>query len=184
MKLSGLSPLMARREEGGLSYDHFRADPALASLHWPGDVLEQFLLGHGDNAAFVYDYGSIDLHEVRWRLDTIPAADFIGMPTGASDAGCIESYAENPVHWVNVRRPEVGRHWEEHGRWLRPPILIVRRLLDPSDSGPQGRGGQDTRWCAARPPARRAAPRVPPSSLGPGTRDNASPNTPAYAASV
>ncbi|KOV78396.1 MULTISPECIES: hypothetical protein [unclassified Streptomyces] len=120
-----------------LSYDCFRADPALASLHWPDDVLEQFLFDHGDNAAFVYDYGSINLHEVRWRLETIPAADFIGMPTGASDAGCIESYAENPVHWSKVRRPEVGRHWEEHGTWLRPPLLIDRRLLTTADSGLQ-----------------------------------------------
>ncbi|MET9079845.1 hypothetical protein ABZX95_49125 [Streptomyces sp. NPDC004232] len=85
----------------------------------------------------MYDYDSIDLLEVKRRLETIPAADFIGMPTGASDAGCIESYAENPVHWVKARRPEVGRHWEEHGTWLRPPILIARRLLDPSDSGLQ-----------------------------------------------
>ncbi|MFG2359115.1 hypothetical protein [Streptomyces sp. NPDC048521] len=69
-----------------------------------------------DNAAFVHDYGGIDLREVRWQLETIPAADFNEMPTGASDAGCIESYAENPVHWVKVRRPEVGRHWEEPGR--------------------------------------------------------------------
>ncbi|MFD7499211.1 hypothetical protein ACFV8T_44430 [Streptomyces sp. NPDC059832] len=73
MKLSDLSPLMARRE-GGLSYDRFRADPALASLQWPDDVLEQFLFDHGDNAAFVYDYDSIDLREVRWQLETIPAA--------------------------------------------------------------------------------------------------------------
>ncbi|MET7903859.1 hypothetical protein ABZS86_21400 [Streptomyces sp. NPDC005355] len=137
MKLSDLSPLMTRREDGGLSYDRFRADPALASLQWPDDVLEQFLFDHGDNAAFVYDYGSIDLRAVTWQLETIPAADFNTMPTGASDAGCIESYAENPVHWVKVRRPEVGRHWEEHGTWLRPPILIDRRLLDPSQSGLQ-----------------------------------------------
>ncbi|MFF4961407.1 hypothetical protein ACFY2Z_31050 [Streptomyces sp. NPDC001222] len=119
MKLSDLSPLMARREDGGLGYDRFRADPALASLHWPDDVLEQFLFDHGDNGAFVSDYDSIDLLEVKWQLETIPATDFIGMPTGASDAGCIESYAEKPVYWVEVRRPEVGRHWEEHGTWLR-----------------------------------------------------------------
>ncbi|WP_245685745.1 hypothetical protein [Streptomyces yerevanensis] len=49
MNLSDLSPLLARREDGVLSYDRFRADPALASL----------------------------------RLETIPAVDFSGMPTGA-----------------------------------------------------------------------------------------------------
>ncbi|GAA2919676.1 MULTISPECIES: hypothetical protein [Streptomyces] len=137
MKLSDLSPLMARRQDGSLSFDRFRLDPVLASLQWPDDVLEQFLFDHGDNAAFVYDYGGIDLREVTWQLETIPAADFSGMPTGVSDAGCIEGYAENPVHWVAVRPPEIGRHWEEHGTWLCPPILIDRRFLDPSDSGLQ-----------------------------------------------
>ncbi|MGW3192731.1 hypothetical protein ACWDBT_33385 [Streptomyces ardesiacus] len=137
MKLSDLSPLMARRDNGGLSYDRFRADPALASLHWPDDVLEQFLFDHGDNAAFVHDYGGIDLREVRWQLETLPAADFNEMPTGASDAGCIESYAKNPVYWVELRPHKVGQHWEAHGTWLRPPILLARRLLDPMDTGLQ-----------------------------------------------
>ncbi|MFG2866100.1 hypothetical protein [Streptomyces sioyaensis] len=137
MKLSDLGPLMARRRDRGLSYGRFRADPELASLEWPDDVLEQFLFDHGDNAPFVYDYGSIDLRDIAWRLETIPAADFNEMPTGASDAGCIEIYAENPVHWVTVRPPEIGRHWEKHGTWLRPPILIDRRLLALSDSGLQ-----------------------------------------------
>jgi hypothetical protein len=137
MKLSDLSPLMARRHDGGLSYDRFCAAPELASLAWPDDVLEQFLFDHGDNAAFVHDYGSIDLRDVTWRLEQIPAADFNTMPTGASDAGCIESYAENPVHWVTVRPPDVGRHWEEHGTWLRPPLLIDRHLPAPGSSGLQ-----------------------------------------------
>lgn len=139
MKLEYLSPLMKRRRVDGLSYDYdrFRADPAVASLRWPDDVLEQFLYDFGDNPAFVNDYGNIDLHEVTWRLETIPAADFHGMPTGATDAGCIEKFAENPVHWVQNRPREVGRHWEEHGTWLRPPLLIDRRLLGPPSSGLQ-----------------------------------------------
>ncbi|EDY46156.1 hypothetical protein [Streptomyces sp. SPB074] len=139
MKLEDLSPLMKRRRAGGLDYgyDRFRADPAVASLQWPDDVVEQFLYDHGDNAPFVTDYGSIDLHNLTWRLRTIPAADFHGMPTGASDTGCIEEYAENLVHWVAVRPQEVGRHWEEHGTWLRSPLLIDRRLLAPPGSGLQ-----------------------------------------------
>ncbi|MEU9850088.1 hypothetical protein [Streptomyces sp. NPDC047985] len=137
MKLNDLGPLMARRQDGGLRFERFRADPALAALQWPNDVLRDFLFDHGDNGHFVDDYGDVDLCAITWKLETNPAADFVGMPTGASDAGCIESYAENPVHWVDVRRPEVGRHWEEHGTWLRPPLLIDRRLLDPADSGLQ-----------------------------------------------
>ncbi|MER6555980.1 MULTISPECIES: hypothetical protein [Streptomyces] len=83
------------------------------------------------------DYGNIDLREITWRLEKISAADFHGMPTGASDDGCIEEFAENPVHWVQNRPQEVGRHWEEHGTWMRPPLLIDRRLLDPPSSGLQ-----------------------------------------------
>ncbi|MEU3299773.1 hypothetical protein ABZ729_08120 [Streptomyces sp. NPDC006678] len=139
MKLDDLSPLMARRRAGGFScsYDQFRADPALAPLQWPDDVLEQFLFDHGDNAPFVIDYGGIDLRDITWQLESIPVADFHTMPTGETDAGCIEVYAKHPVHWVGNRPPEVGRHWEEHGTWLRPPLLIDRRLLDSSDSGLQ-----------------------------------------------
>lgn len=137
MKLNDLGPLMARRQDGGLSFDRFRSDPALAALHWPDDVLEQFLFEHGDNGAFVHDYGTIDLRHITWQLETIPAADFHTMPTGKTDAGCIESYAAHPVHWVAVRPPEISRHWEEHGTWLRPPLLIDRRLLDPADNGLQ-----------------------------------------------
>ncbi|MER7050279.1 hypothetical protein [Streptomyces jumonjinensis] len=139
MKLTDLSPLTARHRHHALSFTFgdFRADPALESLQWPDDVLEQFLFDHGDNAAFVYDYGGLDLRDITWRLETIPTADFHGIPTGASDAGCIESFADNPVHWISVRPPEIGRRWEDHGTWLRPPILIDRRLLDPSDTGLQ-----------------------------------------------
>jgi hypothetical protein len=59
------------------------------------------------------------------------------MPTGESEAGLIEHFTKNPVHWVAVRAPEVGRHWEDHGTWLRPPLLIHRGLLAPVSSGLQ-----------------------------------------------
>ncbi|MER7694673.1 hypothetical protein, partial [Streptomyces sp. NPDC097610] len=119
------------------SFDRFRVDPSLASLEWPDDVLEQFLFDHGDNDAFMRDYGSVDLDEVAWRLETIPTEFFSEMPTGASDAGCIEYFAQNPVYWVKIRPAAVGHHWEEHGTWMRAPILIDRRLLDSSYSGLQ-----------------------------------------------
>ncbi|MFC8863254.1 hypothetical protein [[Kitasatospora] papulosa] len=128
---------MARRRDGALSFERFRTDPTVAVLRWPDDVLEQFLFDHGDNTAFVDDYNTIDLHTITWRLETIQAADFPSMPTGVSDAGCIENYAKNPVHWVAVRPPQVALHWETHGTWLRPPLLIERRLLDPDAGGLQ-----------------------------------------------
>ncbi|MFD7900571.1 hypothetical protein [Streptomyces sp. NPDC059743] len=78
MKLTDLGPLTAHRRDGALSFDRFRADPALTVLRWPDDVLEQFLFDHGDNTAFINDYGTIDLRDITWRLETIPAADFHG----------------------------------------------------------------------------------------------------------
>ncbi|MGW1563966.1 hypothetical protein ACWCQ1_47045 [Streptomyces sp. NPDC002144] len=137
MKLNDLSQLMARREDGGLTFDRFRVDPSLASLGWPDDVLEQFLFDHGDNDAFLRDYGGIELEGIVWRLETIPADVFSDMPTGASEADLIDYFAENPAWWVEVRPPAVGRHWVEHGTWMRAPILIDRRLLDPSYRGLQ-----------------------------------------------
>ncbi|WP_234427005.1 hypothetical protein [Streptomyces niger] len=92
---------------------------------------------YGDKGPFVHDYGGVDLCGITWKLETIPAADFHTMPTGESDADCIEHFAQNPVHWVKAEPPEVGRHWEEHGTWLRPPLLIDRRLLNPAGSGLQ-----------------------------------------------
>lgn len=57
---------------------------------------------------------------------------------GVSDDGLSYGrFRADPAHWVTVRPPEIGRHWEKHGTWLRPPILIDRRLLAPSDSGLQ-----------------------------------------------
>ncbi|MFC7796204.1 helicase HerA domain-containing protein [Streptomyces cinereoruber] len=47
--------------------------------------------------------GDADLRAITWKLETIPAAAFPAMPTGKSDAGCIESYSADPVCWVRVR---------------------------------------------------------------------------------
>ncbi|WP_344077930.1 hypothetical protein [Streptomyces crystallinus] len=73
------------------------------------------------------DDGHLDLSAITWTLETIPTADFHTTPTGLSDAGLIEHFAQDPVH--RVRASEVGRHWEDHGTWRRPPLLIDRRLL-------------------------------------------------------
>ncbi|MFF3558323.1 hypothetical protein ACFYXL_33475 [Streptomyces tsukubensis] len=137
MNLNDLSSLMERRQDGGRSFERFRTDPALANLRWPDDVLRDFLFDHGDHDPFVNDYGHLELSAITWTLETIPTADFHTMPTGESEAGLIEHFAQHPVHWVTVRPPQVGRNWADHGTWLRPPLLIDRRLLGPSDSGLQ-----------------------------------------------
>jgi hypothetical protein len=140
MKLDDLTALMLRRRKG-LSLQDFRSDPMIASLQWPDDVVEQLLYDHGDRPAFLHDYGHIDLCGVVWSLETTTADELSEMPTGASDDGCIEEYADDPDYWVAVRNAGihegVAQCWDTLGTWKRPPILIDRRLLNPSDSGLQ-----------------------------------------------
>ncbi|MEU8741953.1 hypothetical protein ACFYPK_33125 [Streptomyces halstedii] len=137
MNLNDLMPLMKRRQDGGLGFERFRTDPALTGLSWPDDVLRDFLYEHGDHGPFVDDYGHLDLSTITWTLESIPTVDFHTMPTGESEAGLIEHFAQHPVHWVTVRPPQVGQHWNDHGTWLRPPLLIDRRTLNPGGIGLQ-----------------------------------------------
>ncbi len=124
-----------------MRFEGFRQNALVCSLGWPDDVVEQFLYDHADNIAFLRDYGDLDLSKMRWDVEVIPLKEFIGMPTGASDGGCIEEFAANPDHWVRVRSRGihigVTQCWEAHGTWKRWPILIDRRLLDPPESGLQ-----------------------------------------------
>ncbi|MFI0242978.1 hypothetical protein [Streptomyces sp. NPDC016845] len=78
------------------------------------------------------DHGYLELSAITWTLQKIPTADFHTMPTGESEAGLIEHFAENPVHWVTVWPPQVGRQWEDHGTWLRTSLLIDRHRPDPA----------------------------------------------------
>lgn len=137
MNLHDLAPLMKRRQDGAIDFERFRFEPELTGLRWPDDVLRDFLFEHGDHGPFVDDYGLLDLYSIIWTLETIPTAGFHTMPTGESEAGLIEHVAKHPVHWVTVRPTEVGRHWQENGTWLRPPLLIDRCLLNLADSGLQ-----------------------------------------------
>ncbi|MCI4145772.1 hypothetical protein [Streptomyces sp. MMS20-AI2-20] len=85
--------------------------------------------------------GYLELSAITWTLETIPTADFHTMPTGESEAGLIEHFAQHPVHWVTVRPPQVGSHWEDHRTWLRPPLLIDRRLLKWARNRPRAATG-------------------------------------------
>lgn len=141
VNLVDLADLMACRRDDGMGFESFRMNPAIASLQWPDDVVEQFLFDHGDNSGFLCDYGRIDLSRVRWDVEVLPVGDFCEMPTGASDAGCIEDFAANPDYWVGLRYEGihigVAECWETHGTWKRWPVLVDRRLLDLSVSGLQ-----------------------------------------------
>ncbi|MBD0675672.1 hypothetical protein [Streptomyces sp. CBMA156] len=140
MNLGDLQGLMARRRAGsGLSLSEFCADPLIAALRWPEDVVEQWLYDHGDNGAFQRDYGHVDLARIAWSLEPVTATELCGMPTGASDDGCIDYYAENPDYWAAARssgaHEGVARCWAEQGTWTRPPVLLDRALVYPEGTG-------------------------------------------------
>ncbi|MFB7375858.1 hypothetical protein ACFC6U_03020 [Kitasatospora purpeofusca] len=140
MKLGDFAGLMVRRR-AGLGLVEFCADPLIAPLGWPDDVVEQWLFDHGDNGSFLRDYGHIDLSGIVWSLEVVPAAELSRMPTGASEHDCIDYYAAAPDHWIAVRHSGihegVARHWAELGTWKRPPILLDRGLVDPTGTGLQ-----------------------------------------------
>jgi len=139
--LNDFSESARRCRDSEFGFAEFRADSDVAALGWPDDVLEQLLFDHASNAAFLDDYGRIDLATVGWDVKVVALADLLVMPTGASDADCIDEYAANPDHWVRVRNSGihlgVSECWETHGTWKRWPILIDRELLDPVGTGLQ-----------------------------------------------
>ncbi|MFI5734963.1 hypothetical protein ACIA49_32925 [Kribbella sp. NPDC051587] len=140
MQLAELSGLSLARERG-VPLVSFCADPVIRSLNWPADVVEQWLYDHGGKAAFLQDYGGLDLSSIVWDVEIVPLEAFLVMPTGPSDSGCIEEYAGHPDHWVRRRTTGIHRGvpqtWEAHGTWKRWPLLLDRRLLEPSATGLQ-----------------------------------------------
>ncbi|MFC7220366.1 hypothetical protein ACFQLX_19680 [Streptomyces polyrhachis] len=64
-----------------------------------------------------------------------------------------------------MRPPDIGRHWEAHGTWMRPPLLIDQRLLNPADSGLQVLEGR-TRVGVLRGHHREQLRVAPPPGMG------------------
>ncbi|WP_271217570.1 hypothetical protein [Streptosporangium carneum] len=142
MRLGELAELaVSCRERPRLGFQGFRTDDKVLALRWPADVVEQFLYDHADYDGFLRDYGDVDLSAVAWDVEIIAVEDFLEMPTGPSDKGCIEEYAEVPDRWVKARNAGVHigveQCWQAHGTWKRWPILIDRALLTPAGSGLQ-----------------------------------------------
>jgi hypothetical protein len=139
MHLADFASTAATCRESRFRFEEFRQNPAVMDLGWPDDVLEQLLYDHADNAAFLKDYGRVDLSRIHWDVEALSAEELAGMPTGPSDQGCIDEYAADPNHWINVRKhgPHLGAAlcWDTHGTWKRWPILIDRLLLEPPTTG-------------------------------------------------
>ncbi|MFD6397645.1 hypothetical protein [Nocardia sp. NPDC060249] len=137
MKLYDLLKIPRSGNDLVATLEEFLADPRVAQLQWPRDVVDQWLWEHGNHPEFLDDYGSLALEAVHWTLEWRPLAELVRVPTGPSEADVLEIYAKSHDHWVQGRRPEVSKAWEMDGTWLQPPILIERALLNPLDSGLQ-----------------------------------------------
>lgn len=123
-------------ESGG--FEEFRRDPVVRSLQWPGDVVEQWLFDFANWGPFLKDYGHIDLALLRWSEELLPAEAFTTMVTGRSDGDLLDYFAADAERQVELRRAQgVSQYWEREGTWLRSPLLIDRRLLDPLAEGLQ-----------------------------------------------
>lgn len=107
-RLSDLADLATDAVETGAGMPAFLDDQRVRALRWPIDVVEQWLYDHAPTRTFEADYGHIDLEGIEWSVQVISATTLAKVPTGAHDQGCIEQYAEDPEHWVNVRN--VGFH--------------------------------------------------------------------------
>lgn len=130
----------ACRESGG-GFAAFQKADGVLDLGWPADVAEQWLYDHSDKGPFLQDYGDVDLSQIHWDLEAVPATDIAAMPTGPSDREVIDEFSANPDHWISVRNSGihvgVAEMWELHGTWKRWPVLIDRRLLEPPGAGLQ-----------------------------------------------
>lgn len=139
--LADLQGIAERCREHGDGLSAFLVDERIRSLGWPHDVTEQFLYDHTDY--FIYDYGHVDLRLIEWTEESIALQELLDMPTGASDEedGLLEYNAANHKHLVDIRN--AGMHvgvresWENLGTWKRSPLLIERRLVDPTANGLQ-----------------------------------------------
>ncbi|WP_137803150.1 hypothetical protein [Kocuria sp. 2SI] len=141
MRLSDFAALTQRCRESDYGFAEFLRQEAVLELHWPADVLEQWLYDHADNEAFLQDYGNLELSQMGWQVEAISTETFMAMPTGPSDTGAIEEFARDPEHWIAVRHqgPHLGVRlaWDTHGTWKRWPILLEQSLLTPLATGLQ-----------------------------------------------
>jgi len=141
MYLADFTALAEESRESGRGFTAFRTADRVLGLGWPDDVAEQWLYDHSDKEPFLQDYGDVDLSRIRWDLEALRAADIAAMPTGPSEHDIIDEFAADPDHWIKVRNSGVhlgvAQMWEIHGTWKRWPVLIDRRLLEPSGAGLQ-----------------------------------------------
>jgi len=135
--LDALADLPRPGSPDALTLDQFLADPRVASLAWPDQVVEQFLVDHGTDDGVYAAYGHLDLRSVTWSLERLLAHHLRHVPTDEAGQAGLDEVAEDPEHALAQRPEEERRHWEQHGTWLVPPVLVDRSLLVPPGEGLQ-----------------------------------------------
>lgn len=126
---------MKRRQHGRLSFERFRADPALTNVHWPDDVLRDVLFEHGDHGPFVKDSGYLDLSVCA----SVAAAVRLGALGLRRSAGSMATRRPYPSYLSDAR-------WE-----LVEPVLAAWRVERRGRALDFGRPpGHDLRGSVAR----------------------------------
>lgn len=140
LRLTDFIPLVRQHTENSLlsrqsALRQFLVEPIVSSLDWPDDVVEQWIFDHAEH--FEADYGRIDLGNISWNLVSLRTEELVDLRTGLSDAGAIVQYSRNLDHWLGLRAEPIQSSWRQHGTWLRPPILLDQKIVDPQASGLQ-----------------------------------------------
>lgn len=129
----------SRCRERGSGLTEFLRLPKVVRLHWPADVVEQWLYDHAGNESFLKDYGLVDLTGIVWQVEAASLDFLLELPTGPSDSDAIGRFANEPEHWITVRRHGehmgVAEMWNVHGTWKRWPLVLDRALLGPTEQG-------------------------------------------------
>lgn len=109
-------------------------------LPMPSDVLEQFCSDHGRKEEFQEQYGHLNLRELLWQLQSIPAKQLV-QATVYEEFQCYPREVSERVAgfqkdgWECIDcRSEVIEQWRKHQTWLRPPILLVGNLVGQGPS--------------------------------------------------
>ena len=113
------------RTEGGagISPEAARA----LNLPMPDDVLEQFIIDHGHNPAFLNRYEQLDLYSLSWSKEMIETARIVNC-TSKFDS-YVQEIAERHACASSLEsaifHSDAGAYWAAHGTWLRPPVFLL-----------------------------------------------------------
>lgn len=140
-RLQDLAGLAEETRDSFRGLSGFLIDDRVLALQWPKDVVDQWLYQHADHDGLQRDYGHLDLAGITWTVEVHPTAALMEVSGSPSLGDCIDVFAKDPEHWVNVRSSGihvgVREMWDTHGTWKRWPVLIDRSLVSSGAEGLQ-----------------------------------------------